>query len=173
MPKEAIAYIQLCENCSLKPYLDSEGIATIGWGSTFYEDNRRVTMDDPAIRQSYADALFLTVLKGDFWEPLKSVPHWEQMGDGTRSALLSFAYNRGYRYGHEDFNTLNGVLKNRNWNDLGRVLILYRNPGSNSELGLARRRYGESLLARGALAKNAFDKAWGMNSVKDILRAIA
>jgi GH24 family phage-related lysozyme (muramidase) len=38
MPKEAIAYIKLCESCELKPYLDSVGIPTIGWGLTFYPD---------------------------------------------------------------------------------------------------------------------------------------
>jgi GH24 family phage-related lysozyme (muramidase) len=129
-------------------------------------------MDDPNISQQHADLIFLKILCRDFWEPLKSIPHWEQMGDGIRSALLSFAYNTGYRYGHKDFNTLNGCLKNRNWNDLGRVLILYRNPGSDSELGLARRRYGESLMARGALARNAYDKSWRME-LGSILRAIA
>ena len=130
-------------------------------------------MSDSAITQQEADDWFAQILQRDFWEPLQSVPHWEEMGDGIRSALLSFAYNTGYRYGADGFNTLNGALKNRNWNDLGRVLILYRKPGSDSELGLARRRYGEYLLARGITGINAHSKAWGMKSVEDILRAIA
>jgi GH24 family phage-related lysozyme (muramidase) len=131
-------------------------------------------MSDAAITQSEADEWFAQILQRDFWEPLQTVPFWQEtgMGEGIRSALLSFAYNTGYVYGHKDFNRLNGALKNRNWNDLGKVLILYRNPGSDSELGLARRRYGEYLLARGITAVNAKSKAWGMKSVEDILKVL-
>jgi lysozyme len=130
-------------------------------------------MDDPKISQEHADMLFLKILHRDFWGPLKSIPHWEQMDDGLKGALLSFAYNTGYRYGADGFATLNGTLKHQNWNDLPRVLILYRNPGSESELGLARRRYGEVLLKNGATGINAHAKAWGMKSVESIMRAIA
>jgi lysozyme len=129
-------------------------------------------MDDPKISQEHADMLFLKILHRDFWEPLKSIPHWEQMDDGLKGALLSFAYNTGYRYGADGFATLNGTLKHQNWNDIPRVLILYRNPGSASELGLARRRYGEGLMFRGATAQNAYAKAFGMESVQDILRVV-
>lgn len=65
--------IKKYEGCSLKPYLCPADIPTIGWGNTFYEDGKKVTMDDTPITQEYADWLLewycLTQIKlpnGDF-----------------------------------------------------------------------------------------------------------
>ena len=66
------------------------------------------------------------------------------MSDGKRGALLSFAYNLGDSfYGSGDFNTITKILKNKEWDKVPDALYLYRNPGSNVEAGLARRRKAE------------------------------
>jgi GH24 family phage-related lysozyme (muramidase) len=66
------------------------------------------------------------------------------MSDGKRGALLSFAYNLGAGfYGGSNFNTITRVLKNKEWDKVPDALYLYRNPGSNVESGLARRRKAE------------------------------
>lgn len=82
------------ESCRLKPYLCSAGVPTIGWGSTRYEDGRKVTMKDPEITQARADALFERTLEtyeagvSRLVTNLSLLPH--QLG-----GLVSFAYNVG------------------------------------------------------------------------------
>jgi len=69
------------------------------------------------------------------------------MTDNQKGALLSFAYNLGAGfYGSSDFNTITRVLKNKEWVKVPDALYLYRNPGSNVELGLSRRRMAEGNL---------------------------
>jgi len=69
------------------------------------------------------------------------------MNDNQRGTLLCFAYNLGADfYGHPDFNTITQVLKNKEWNKVPDALYLYRNPGTDVEAGLARRRKAEGLL---------------------------
>ena len=69
------------------------------------------------------------------------------MNENQQGALLSFAYNLGARfYGSSGFNTITRVLKNKEWNNVPDALYLYRNPGTNVEAGLARRRTAEGKL---------------------------
>ena len=69
------------------------------------------------------------------------------MNDNQRGALLSFAYNLGSGfYGGGNFNTITSRLKNKEWDKVPDALYLYRNPGSNVEAGLARRRKAEGKL---------------------------
>ena len=71
------------------------------------------------------------------------------MSENQQGALLSFAYNLGARfYGSSGFNTITRVLKNKEWDKVPDALYLYRNPGTNVELGLARRRKAEGKLWR-------------------------
>ena len=69
------------------------------------------------------------------------------MTDEKRGALLSFAYNLGVGfYGGSNFNTITKCLKNKEWSKVPDALYLYRNPGTNVEKGLARRRTAEGKL---------------------------
>ena len=69
------------------------------------------------------------------------------MNDNQRGALLCFAYNLGADfYGSPDFNTITRVLKNKEWSKVPEALKLYRNPGTNVEAGLLRRRIAEGAL---------------------------
>ena len=78
---------------------------------------------------------------------LQKIPYWEEMNDNQRGALLCFAYNLGRDfYGNPDFNTITGVLKNKEWSKVPEALKLYRNPGSKVEAGLLRRRVAEAKL---------------------------
>jgi len=52
------------EGLFLKPYLDPAGIPTIGWGSTYYENGTRVTMQDPEITEARAKILLYTKMEG-------------------------------------------------------------------------------------------------------------
>ena len=86
-------------------------------------------------------------LEQRFLPSLERIPHWNEMNDNQRGALLSFAYNLGARfYGSSNFNTITRVLKNKEWDKVPDTLYLYRNPGTNVEKGLARRRVAEGKL---------------------------
>ena len=96
------------------------------------------------ISQKVADDLLISQIKNEFLPTLSKIPYWSEMSDGKRGALLSFAYNLGGSfYGSGDFNTITKRLKNKEWDKVPDALYLYRNPGSNVEAGLARRRKSE------------------------------
>jgi hypothetical protein len=76
-----------------------------------------------------------------------TVPHWNVMDDNQRSALVSFAYNLGAGfYGSAEFETISRCLRERDWAAVPAALELYRNPGTNVEAGLLRRRRAEGKL---------------------------
>ena len=99
------------------------------------------------ITQQYADDLFLHQIENQYLPPLTKIPFWSEMSDNQKGALLSFAYNLGAGfYGHPDFNSITRVLKNKEWEKVPDALYLYRNPGTDVEAGLLRRRIAEGRL---------------------------
>ena len=146
VPQMGIKLIKEFEGCHLNAYPDplTGGLPiTIGWGSTRDKNGQPFQMGD-SITQSEADELLITQCKNQFLPALRKIPHWGEMSDGKRGALLSFAYNLGAGfYGGDNFNTITKRLKNKEWDLVPEGLCLYRNPGSNLEAGLARRRKAE------------------------------
>jgi lysozyme len=146
VPMMGIKLIKEFEGCRLNAYPDplSGGLPiTIGWGSTRNKNGQPFHMGD-SITQTEADALLIEECKDHFLPALRKIPHWGEMSDGKRGALLSFAYNLGAGfYGGDNFNTITRTLKNKEWDKVPDALYLYRNPGSNVEAGLARRRKAE------------------------------
>jgi lysozyme len=119
---------------------------TIGWGST-KDFNGQSFKLGRKITQEYADKLLMFDLEQRFLPSLQKIPHWNEMSDGKRGALLSFAYNLGAGfYGGSNFNTITKCLKNKEWSKVSDALYLYRNPGTNVEKGLSRRRVAEGKL---------------------------
>jgi lysozyme len=119
---------------------------TIGWGSTRRKDGTGFIMGN-TITQQEADDLLMFDIETKFIPALQKIPYWNEMNENQQGALLSFAYNLGANfYGSPDFNTITRVLKNKEWDKVPDALYLYRNPGSNVEAGLARRRKAEGDL---------------------------
>jgi GH24 family phage-related lysozyme (muramidase) len=86
-------------------------------------------------------------IESRFLPSLRKIPYWSEMNDNQRGALLSFAYNLGAGfYGSRGFNTITTNLSQKNWKAVPETLKLYRNPGSNVEVGLLRRRAAEGKL---------------------------
>ena len=112
MPMTGLKLIKEFEGCPLKAYPDplSGGLPiTIGWGTTRKKDGSPFNMGD-TITQQEADGLLITQCKNQFLPSLRKIPHWSEMSDGKRGALLSFAYNLGAGfYGSGDFNTTPSV----------------------------------------------------------------
>lgn len=137
------------EGCHLKAYPDPKtGAApiTIGWGSTRRSDGTTFMLGQ-FITQQQADEYLMYDVEYRFLPALQKIPYWSEMNVNQRGALLSFAYNLGANfYGSGNFNTITRILKDQKWNDVPKVLEMYRNPGSNVEAGLLRRRKAEGKL---------------------------
>ena len=137
------------EGCKLSAYPDPHtgGLPiTIGWGSTRNRKGQPFYLVDK-ISQEEADALLEIQLRSEYLPKLKQIPYWTELNDCQRGALLSFAYNLGADfYSSRGFDTITRVLKNKEWSKVPDALYLYRNPGTNVEAGLARRRKAEGKL---------------------------
>ena len=119
---------------------------TIGWGST-KDFNGKPFQLGQKISQKVADDLLIAQIKNQFIPALVKIPYWSEMNMNQRGALLSFAYNLGANfYGSSNFNTITRMLKEQRWNEVPKVLEMYRNPGSKVEAGLLRRRKAEGKL---------------------------
>ena len=149
VPESGLKLIKEFEGCHLSAYPDplTGGLPiTIGWGSTRRADGSHFQMGD-TLTQEEADNLLIEQCKNEFLPALQKIPHWGEMSDGQRGALLSFAYNLGAGfYSGSNFNTITKCLKNKEWDKVPDALYLYRNPGTNVEAGLARRRKVEGKL---------------------------
>lgn len=148
LPPQGIALICEFEGFVPNVYDDGVGVATIGYGSTFYLDGRKVAWGDPSISEPEGRKMMEAIAEKDFWDVIsRTIPYWDEMNDNQRSALLSFAYNLGaHFYNSPGFNTISGTLRNKAWNDVPSALSLYCNPGSPVEAGLRRRRKAEGDL---------------------------
>ena len=148
VPPQCLDIIAEFEGFSATPYLCPAGIPTIGYGATYYEDGRKVSMSDGAITQPQGRRMLEAMVEQDFWGVLATtIPFWGDMNDNQRSALTSFGYNLGARfYGSPGFSTISAVLTDRAWSEVPGALMLYVNPGSAFEAGLRRRRAAEGAL---------------------------
>lgn len=94
MTDELLNFIKSFEGCRLSSYLDVGGVATIGWGMTYYPDTDiSVKMTDKALTQQEADDYFISMVKPYY----KGV--YASTGGGLNvnqmTALVDFAYNLG------------------------------------------------------------------------------
>ena len=145
----AIALIREFEGCHLSAYPDplSGGEPwTIGYGTTRYQHGGKVQRGDK-ITVIEADLLLRQEIDRIAAKLAGTVPHWQAMNDSQRSALVSFAYNLGAGfYGSQGFETISRCLRERDWAAVPAAMELYRNPGTNVEAGLLRRRRAEGKL---------------------------
>ena len=161
IPVCGVELIKRFEGCHLKAYPDplSGGKPyTIGWGSTKKKDGSPFALGE-TITQEEADSLLLYQLEMAYLPPLTRIPYFNEMSPEQVGALLSFAYNLGARfYGSQGFETISRRLRNREWDLVPDALLLYRNPGTNVEAGLKRRRIAEGALWSKGLKKDKMEK---------------
>ncbi len=149
VPKSELDLIKRFEGCHLKAYPDllSGGDPwTIGWGTTRYPDGKKVRPGD-VISQAKADEYLIEYCQRIVEYLAKTIPGWDELSENRKGALLSFAYNLGMGfYGAPGFATITARLRNREYDKVPDALLLYRNPGTNVEAGLLRRRKAEGVL---------------------------
>ncbi|WP_061084586.1 lysozyme [Chryseobacterium indologenes] len=91
--KKGIDLILSFEGFSSKPYLDSAGIATIGYGNTYYPGGKKVTMKDAAITKGRGTELFETILP--VYEKIVNSKVKIALTQNQFDALVSHTYNTG------------------------------------------------------------------------------
>ena len=145
----ALRLIQQFEGCHLDAYpAPASGGEpwTIGWGTTRYSDGRPVRKGDQ-INRVEADMLLRQEVDRIADKLRATVPFWMAMSDEQKCALISFAYNLGSSfYGAKGFETISKRLREKDWAGVPDAMLLYRNPGTNVEAGLKRRRIAEGDL---------------------------
>lgn len=90
--KSFFSFLAKWEGEKLCPYKDKAGVATIGIGSTFYEDGSKVTMADPCISHEKAVTIAKRALV-DFEDEVSALA--PGVNQNQFDALLDFTYNQG------------------------------------------------------------------------------
>lgn len=138
---EAKGIIKFSEGCKLTAYQCPAKIWTIGYGSTFYKDGKKVKQGD-TISQNQADTLFDTILE-KFEKDVKKLIK-VKINDNQFGAIISFAYNLGIA--NLKSSTL---LKKINANDFfeaSQEFMKWNKAGGKVLNGLTIRRKKESVL---------------------------
>ena len=91
--KDGYNIIMTFEGLSLKPYLCSAKVPTIGYGNTYYPNGKKVTMNDPPITKQRAEELLVFIADKFASEVLKLIK--SKVTQNQFNALVSFAYNVG------------------------------------------------------------------------------
>lgn len=138
--QKGIDLILSFEGFSAKPYIDSAGIPTIGYGNTYYPGGKKVTMKDTAITKEKGAELFATVLP--IYEKIVNSKVKVAITQNQFDALVSHTYNTGGSDGL--FSLVNkkaGEPEIRNW-----FTTKYITAGGKTLNGLIRRRKAEADL---------------------------
>lgn len=91
--KKGIEFIGKEEGLVLHPYLDSVKKPTIGYGSTYWESGRAVSMTDKPITKERAVLLFSNTLRKYEDQVNKSITR--EINQNQFDALVSLCYNIG------------------------------------------------------------------------------
>lgn len=132
--------IKFYEGLRLKPYLCSAGVPTIGYGSTFYLDGRKVSLKDPAITKEVAESLFINTIKTIYLPavlqlcPTLETPH-------QVAAILSWTYNLGTT--RLKNSTLRKRILAKEWSKVGAEILKWNIAGGKVSNGLVKRRRAE------------------------------
>lgn len=144
---------ELCrrfEGFRSQPYLCPAGVATIGYGSTYYADGTKVTLQDQPITEPEARALLLSELMHTYAPgALRQCPGLLPLALSTNdwralNAVVDFAYNLGI--GRLQTSTLRRKINAQDWEGAKEQLMLWTRGGGRVLPGLVKRRAAEASL---------------------------
>ena len=124
-----------------RPYLCPAGVATIGFGTTRYENGLRVTLADPQITKERAEELLLWELKGCAESVTRLCPGQET---NVQAALIDFTYNLGA--GRLASSTLRKRINAGDWAGARTECMKWVRGGGRVLPGLVKRRTAEAAL---------------------------
>lgn len=138
---------ELCrrfEGFKAKPYLCPAGIPTIGYGSTYYADGKKVTLNDPSISQEAANALLMGELQHTYLPGvLRNCPILAT-DERKCNAIVDWCYNLGV--GRLQTSTLKRKINAQDWDGAKEQLMLWTKGGGKVLPGLLKRRQAECAL---------------------------
>ena len=127
-----------------KPYLCPAGIATIGYGSTYYSDGRKVTLEDAPMDEFNARALLMVELEHTYLPGvLRNCPILAT-DEKKCNAIVDFVYNLGI--GRLQTSTLKRKINALEWEQAQEQLMLWNKGGGKVLSGLTKRRVAECAL---------------------------
>jgi lysozyme len=132
------------EGYRAKPYLCPAGVATIGYGSTYYADKRKVTLEVPPMDEPTARALLMIELEHTYLPgALRNCPNL--ITDVRKcNAIVDFVYNLGI--GRLQTSTLKRKINANDWDGAKEQLMLWTKGGGKVLPGLLKRRTAECAL---------------------------
>jgi len=138
---------ELCkrfEGFRAKPYLCPAGIPTIGYGSTYYADGKKVTLNDSSISQEAANDLLMYELQHTYLTGvLRNCPILAT-NERKCNAIVDFCYNLGV--GRLQTSTLKRKINAQDWDGAKEQLMLWTKGGGKVLPGLLKRRQAEVTL---------------------------
>lgn len=134
-----------------RPYLCPAGVPTIGYGSTFYPDGRKVTIKDaPITREKAEEMLQHTLVKEFLPAVLRQCPNLATAAPERLAAILDWTYNLGE--GNLASSTLRKKLLAEDWPAACTEILRWnKGPDRKPLPGLVRRREAEVQLIKETL----------------------
>ncbi len=135
--------IQGFEGLSLVPYKCSAGVATIGWGATFYPSGKKVTMQDTPISLATAKWMFKETVDKFATDVDKMIK--ANINQNQFNAIVSLAYNIGLA-GLAKSSLLRKVNVNPSDATIRNSFLVWNKAGGKVVNGLTKRRTIEAKL---------------------------
>lgn len=145
---KGLELIKSFEGFRSKPYLDTVGVPTIGYGNTYYANGRKVSLQDKPLSQQEASDLKQVIINQDFVPTINQLLK-EEISQGLITqnmfdALVSLAYNIGL--GNLKKSSVIRLLKQGNKQGSADAFLLWDKAGGKTLSGLTQRRKKERLL---------------------------
>lgn len=140
----AAALCRQFEGFRAKPYLCPAGIPTIGYGSTYYADGRKVTLQDAPMDEPTARALLMVELQHTYLPGVLRLCPALATDERKLNAIVDFAYNLGV--GRLQTSTLRRKINAQDWDGAKEQLMLWTRGGGKVLPGLLKRRTAECAL---------------------------
>lgn len=141
--KNGLDLIKEFESFKSKPYLCPSQKATIGFGSTYYPDGKKVTLQDKEITEQKAFEILEYIANKDFGSNINKVVK-VPLNQNQFDALVSFAYNIGN--GNFNSSTLLRWLNQGNYKEASMQLLRWDKSKGIVLNGLTKRRKAEKEL---------------------------
>lgn len=138
-----VALCRKFEGFSPRPYLCPAGVPTIGYGSTYYEDGRKVQLTDPPITQARAELLLINQVRRVYLPQTVALCPGADTA-GRLGALVDFDYNLGSR--NLKTSTLRRCVNAGDWEAVRVQLMRWNRGGGRVLKGLTRRRTAEAAI---------------------------
>ena len=131
------------EGLYLKPYLCPAGVPTIGYGATFYQDGKKVSLRDKPITREQAEDLLMYHLKQYFLKEVLLLCYTLDT-ECKAASILDFAFNVGL--GNLRISTLRKRILSKNWEGVPNQLMRWNKAQGRVLKGLTLRREAEKVL---------------------------